>query len=404
MVNPKKIIIPELTETTPADTTAARTITAPKGTGKSYRKSDKNIIVSTNALTGQIATARGTFNKVKVRNKDNSQQTPEIEDLLKHNPRAGFHLAPDDDIFIYECVLHWYSKQCISTDPKNPDFLVNETTGGRGDIVIGHIQDGKTVIPWKKLANEFYTIKGQCVKGNSKKALAKRDEQTQNFKRMVNALVTSPRKRFAAPPRLEKNKYGDTVFVEDFVQPLTIQLKTCSTGKHIILRLDDYFIPKNGEAWTKYKPIPAALMSAIQENANSAVQDAILLLRTLFRQYLGEGKNKMKVDKEKTAEINEKRKAEGKTPAIIVRRDLFLKTLITTTSGSDIAGRRHKHAHDVFKKAFEECGKSGVASLYASENDDFNEWWTTGNLPKKYKTWGKFYEKTKVALYIIKES
>lgn len=367
------------------------------------RHSDKPITVPTRVLTGQIETARGVFANVKIEVKENTRKTPEIEELLKLPPRVGFHMSPDDDILLYECLLPLYNEQCV-TDPENNNFLINKKTGRPGDIVIGHIDDdGEVFIPWKILADEFYKIKGISSDGKSKSAIAKRDDQTQNFKKMVNALATNPRKRFAAPPRLEKNKYGDTVFVEDFVQPLTIQRIVYNGVKYVVLRLADFFIPQKGEAWTKYKRISPELMNAIRENKNTAIQDALLLLRTLFRSYLGENKKKLKIDKEKTAKVNEKRKAEGKKPAIIVRRDFFLKTLITVTSSSDINARRHQHAHEVFKKAIREMEKSGEVGIY-SENNEFSEWWETGNRPEKFKSWSEFYNTAKLTLYILKEN
>lgn len=366
----------------------------------------KSMVTALNrALTDLTYTNRGDYKKKKKlstsRLKAKYKDDPVIDYIVEH--RVGLQLTPDEEIFLYECAFNWYNGQCINTsNPSNDYFLVNGLTGRRGDLVIGTYEDGEPSIKWREMADDFYKTKHGETRTTTKTAIAKQDDQTQNFKRMVSAMATDTRKRLAVS-YLEQNEFGVPIVVERIIQPMTIETVTNNGAGYIVLHFADYFIYNDGNAITKYRPATDALMKAIQ--AAPKARAATLKLLEYIRMRLSaplakNGAKGLAVDADWTRLYNEKRK--GKKTAYVVKLDLMLNTIIPVTSVAKVNGDHHDGAHAEFSLAVKTLQKGGVI-CDADGDDDFVQWFKDGKRPANYKTWADFYKKVKVTLYVVKD-
>lgn len=372
------------------------------------------VTVLNRVLVDQVYTNRGEYEKQSGLNVSKAIAKMKGDDELsefyaKH--RVGLQLTPAEKTFFYECLFPLYNQQCINhADPKNKYFLVNSQTGRRGDIVIGVCDGNSLKIFWEELYNIFAEASGAAsakktkTKAAAKTNLKKRDDQIQNFKKMVSAITTDPKKCFIVK-YLEQNEFGEEVTTEEITQPLTLGTVEKDGVKYVVLRFAKYFIYGDGNAITKYRPASASLLRAIQSSVkatnNAQIRTATSNLLCQIRTYMSANIKKLGFDKERTKKYNEEKKTKGK--AYIIRRKLLVKTLIYSTSFADVQNRRHDKARDVLKKAIKNLKDGGVIYEIKGETPEFAEWWTTGNRPDKYRTWDDFYKKEGLILYIVKD-
>lgn len=317
-------------------------------------------------------------------------------------PRFGLELTTDEKIFFYECLFGWNNGQSINaSDPDNKYFLINGITGRYGDVVIGKYENDEPKIMWKEMAEDFQAIKNgqRNASGKpTKKELAKIDDQTQNFKKMVTRLVNDPDKRVIVS-YLEQNNLGDMVKIDNVVQPLTLARVTNNDVVYIVLRFADFMTYQRGTATTKYPPAPPALMKAIQKGNSSAIYNLLTAIRT----WLSANKKSLPTNKEKTKAYTSKNK--GKAGARVVELSRSLDILIRTTSVTDVSRGHHKAARKDLITAIKKLFEAGIITGIDGDAD-FMEWLKdqgTPTLPAKYKSWGDFYKKNKVILYIVKD-
>lgn len=319
-------------------------------------------------------------------------------------PRFGLELTDDEKIFFYECLFGWNNGQSINaSDPDNDYFLVNSITGRYGDVVIGMYENGVPNIMWKEMAEDFQTIKNGQRRASgkpTKKDLAKIKDQTHNFKRMVTNLVSDVKKRVIVS-YMEKNNLGEMVTIENVVQPLTLARVTKNGVIYIVLRFADFMTYQRGTATTKYPPAPPALMKAIQKGNQTATLNMVCAIRAWLSAKTG--KDGLRVDKARTKAYADEHK--GKKGARVVVIPRLLDTLIRTTSETDVSRGHHKAARHEFGTAIKNLLDAGVINGIEGDTD-FTAWLTdkgTPTLPTKYKSWGEFYKKNKVILYIVKD-
>lgn len=360
------------------------------------------ITTPNNVLVDQNYTNRGEYQEKRNINLKSLREKYKDDELAEYleRPRYGLELTPDEKIFFYECLFGWYNGQCINaSDPDNKFFLVNSITGRYGDVVIGLYENDEPHIMWQEMAEDFQSIKNGTRRddNSTKTALARRDDQTRHFKDMVSRLVKDDRKRFIVA-YLEQNEFGETVNVENFVRPLTLETVNKKGVKFIVLRFADFMTYQSGRATTKYPPARPALMKGIQSNDNAKA--ATLNLLCQIRVVLSASIRRLRVNKKKTKEYNDKNK---RRKAYIIEREFTLKTLIMTTSKTDISREHHKDAREDFGKAIKNLMKGGV--VYAIDgNTLFMDWFKNGaRKPAEFKKWLDFYTKAKVILYLVKD-
>lgn len=385
----------------------------PRNSG-SVRKSksgNKNIVIKRPTVTtapngfftDQIYTVRGEYsskrNIIPRRVKEKFKDDPLIDYYLG---RIGLVFTPDEQTFLTECAFPWYNGQCINnTDPDNKYFWVNSITGRRGDIVIGFFENGVPRVMWNEMADDFLKAKGTADEKNArtKTALARRDDQIRNFKKMVCALATDPMKCVIVS-ELEQNEFGESVSVQNIIQPFKLSTIEINNVKYLLLRFADYFIQKKDKrrSYTKYKTSSPALIKAIQANPKARV--ATMNLRYEIIVLLSASMKKLNVDEERTKEYNADRK--GKKTAHVVKFELKLNTLISTASETNIKRGHHDEAHEDLVMAVNNLKDGGL--IYDMEiGENVAEWWATGTRPNGYKKWSDFYNKEKVTLYIVKD-
>ena len=356
-----------------------------------------NVIVSQNYTNRKEYQKKYNVDLEKIRDQ---HKDDELAASLER-PRFGLELTTDEKIFFYECLFGWNNGQSINaSDPDNKFFLINGITGRYGDVVIGKYENDDPKIMWKEMAEDFQAIKNGQRRASgkpTKKELAKINDQTQNFKKMVTRLVNDPQKSIIVS-YIEENAIGGTNKIENIVQPLTLSRVTNNGVVYIVLRFADFMAYKRGTATTKYPPAPPALMKAIQKGNGSALYDLLTAIRT----WLSANLKSLKIDKELTKRYNAEHK--GKTAHVVVF-PRFLDTLIRTTSETNVSRGHHKAARHEFGTAVKNLMDAGI--IYKIGGDaDFMDWLKdqgTPTLPAKYKSWGDFYKKNKVILYVVKD-
>ena len=360
--------------------------------------------IPNNVIVGQNYTNRKEYQQKY--NIDTNKLRDQLKDdelaASLERPRFGLELTDDEKIFFYECLFGWNNGQSINaSDPDNKYFLVNSITGRYGDVVIGMYENGVPHILWKEMAEDFQGIKSgqQRASGKAtKKDLAKIKDQTHNFKRMVTNLVSDVKKRVIVS-YMEKNDLGEMVTIENIVQPLTLSRVTKNGVIYIVLRFADFMTYQRGTATTKYPPAPKELMKAIQKGNATATLNLVCAIRT----WLSSNLKVLKIDKARTKKYASEHK--GKTGAHVVVFSRSLDILIRTASETNVSRGHHKAARHDFGTAVKNLLDAGI--INGIEGDaDFTAWFMdqgTPTLPAKYKSWGDFYKKNKVILYIVKD-
>lgn len=362
--------------------------------------------IPNNVIVGQNYTNRNVYqekNNIDVNKLRDQLKGDELAECLER-PRFGLQLTDDEKIFFYECLFGWNNGQSINaSDPDNKYFLVNSITGRYGDVVIGMYENGVPHILWKEMAEDFQAIKSgqQRARGKAKtkKELAKIDDQTQNFKKMVSKLVSDVKKRVIVAYH-ETNDLGETVQIENIVQPLTLTRVTKNGVIYIVLRLADFMTYQRGNATTKYPPVPPALMKAIQEKKTPS--GATLNFVCAIRVWLSANMKSLKIEKERTKQYNASHKTK---PGHVIRFNRTLETLIKTTSETNISRGHHKAAREELGTAVKHLMLSGMINGIDGD-PDFISWFNAKQpqpLPAKYKNWDEFYRKNKVILYVVKD-
>jgi len=381
-----------------AQNIAAANLAEEIATGKNKRS--ELMTAPYHTLEDRILTIRGDYPKKRGLNKTAIKKTYKDDPLIEYylTSRVGLKLTTDEEIFLYYTAYLWYNRQCAdNTNRKSKLFWVNKITGRRGDIVIGE-EDGKPRVMWDDLSNDFFNAKGvEIESARTRGTLAKRDDLIRNFKTMVTSLATDPKKRVVLS-YMENNEFGENILVQRIVQLFTFETVEKDGIKYLVLRFCEYFFNGDNFSYVKYKNLPKKLNDAINKNPKTRTPAHALLLS--IHTYLAASREKLKINKEMTDDYN---KGQKKVKNVIVERTLSLRTLLSTTSQTNLIQRKYTKAAEDLWGAIRVLKQGGKIHGYAA-NDGADAFLKGGTRPENFKTWGDFFKKETITLYIIKDT
>lgn len=325
------------------------------------------------------------INPIEVRRQISS---PETEYMLKN--RRGPDFNQTDLLFILK-MYQWINGQSDYTNISDPQFLCNKHTGERGAVVIGEVNDdGNPVIPWPKLAADFYGYK----EPKTSKEIANVKNETDTYRRTVYDLCYKKEKRFIGVWD-EPQADGKTTRIYKIINPLDFHISERNGKKYVVLQLNEYFT-NNGQSFVSWPTFGANFFDQFR---NMKFQQAtISLVILLFTMTAASIKNQT-VAKDKTQAFREK----GDDKTVIIEKRISLKRLLLTICRPFVEKRQNVNVWTCFAYAMKNAISSDIAILTDFGGDsDFLAWVKNGAKPTAYKSYSEFYDKTTVTLYIKK--
>lgn len=311
---------------------------------------------------------------------------PDTEYMLKN--RRGPDFNQTDLLFILK-MYQWINGQSDYTNISDPLFLCNRKTGERGAVVIGEVNaDGNPVIPWPKLAADFYGYK----EPKTSKEIANVKNQTDTFRRIVTDLWKQKKKEFLGVFD-EIQPDGQATRIYKRINPLDFHYSERDGKTYAVLQLHDYFT-NNGQSFVSWPTFGANFFDQFR---NMKFQQATISLVIQLMTLTAANIKNQTIDKAKTKEFRDK----GDNKTYIVVKKINLKRLLLTICRQFVEKRIHANVYTCFGNAFRNALNIGI--LYNFEGDkNFMEWVQNGAKPSAFKSYPDFYDSTTITLFIKK--
>lgn len=311
---------------------------------------------------------------------------PDTEYMLKN--RRGPDFNQTDLLFILK-MYQWINGQSDYTNISDPLFLCNRKTGERGAVVIGEVNaDGNPVIPWPKLAADFYGYK----EPKTSKEIANVKNQTDTFRRIVTDLWKQKKKEFLGVFD-EIQPDGQATRIYKRINPLDFHYSERDGKTYAVLQLHDYFT-NNGQSFVSWPTFGANFFDQFR---NMKFQQATISLVIQLMTMTAASIKNQTIDKDKTKEFRDK----GDNKTYIVVKKINLKRLLLTICRQFVEKRIHGNVYTCFGNAFRNALNIGI--LYDFTGDkNFMEWAQNGAKPAAFKSYPEFYDNTTITLFIKK--